>query len=63
VPVHPVRHPFNITNTRGTIGTFDTRATIGVFQPTPFGIFNILDAFYIRDEINLSATLCQPRFW
>ena len=54
VSVYPVRHPFII---------IDTRATIDVFQPTPFGIVSILDAFYIRDEINLCTTLRQPRLW
>jgi len=63
VSVHPVRHPFNIIDTRDTIDITDTHATIDVFQQTPFGIVSILDAFYIRDEISLCTTLCQPRFW
>ena len=63
VSVHPVRHPFNFIDTRDTIGIIYTRAAIGVFQPAPFGIVSILDAFYIRDEISLCTTLRQPRFW
>jgi len=63
VTVHLVRHPSNIIDTCDTIDIIDTRATIDIFQPALFGIVNILDAFYIRDEINLCTTFRQPRFW
>ena len=48
--------PSNIIGTRDTIDIIDTRAAIDVFQPAPFGIVSILDAFYIRDEISLCTT-------
>ena len=40
--------PFDIIHTRGTIGIIDTRVTIDVFHPAPFGIVDILDVFSIR---------------
>ena len=54
--------PSSTINSRETIEIIDTRATIDVFQPAPFGIVKILDAFYIRDEINLCTTFLQSRF-
>jgi len=39
----------DITYTRGTFDTTDTRGTIDVFQPAPSGVVDILDAFVICD--------------
>jgi len=37
--------------------TIDTRGTIDVFHPAPFGIVDVLDAFDLRDRTSLLALL------